>query len=106
MDSKPQNLQDLDLTTVSSTPVKNRNVDVLGKTGAGKSTIANKILQGQGDDQSNKFEVSYSVISSESRGNMAPTALLDTTNRKFIMQVVDTWGLFDTIDKKCLMTRL
>lgn len=93
--SEAQAQQQPIISTRSSTPVQKRNIAVLGKTGAGKSTVANKILEGNLEGAAN-FRVSHSVISSVTEGTTASTALLDTTNGKYLVQVVDTQGLFDT----------
>lgn len=82
------------IVTKSSTTVCNRNVVVLGKTGGGKSTVANRIVET--DDGSEKFDVSHAVLTSVTVGASAHSTLLETSDGNFNVQVVDTQGLFDT----------
>lgn len=68
-----------------------RNVVVVGKTGSGKSTVANYILS-TGDDE---FEVSASFKSVTQRVSHADTVLTYDSGI-YSVTVLDTVGLFDT----------
>ena len=75
----------------SSRVIERRNIIVVGKTGTGKSTVANHIL---GID---KFKVSDSLDSTTdkvSHGEREEDGIEE--GKKYIIKVVDTVGLFDT----------
>ena len=84
-----------DTMTVSAFVMNDRNVVVVGKTGAGKSTVANKILEGS--NPANQFKVSDTVLDSVTRSVSAKKTLLKTKGDVYYsVVVVDTIGLFDT----------
>ena len=66
-----------------------RNIIVLGKTGAGKSTVANQILG------TNHFEVSTSTQSVTRRVRNGE-ARLTVDGVDYNIKIIDTVGLFDT----------
>ena len=70
-----------------------RNIIVVGKTGAGKSTVANKII---GDDV---FKVSDSLraVTKRQTHTMVDLEYVDVTYK---IKMVDTVGLFDTGESK------
>lgn len=72
-----------------------RVVVVLGKTGAGKSTVANKIL---GPNSKDYFEVATSFTSTKTEAkSISNDGLQDPETKKtFNVKVIDTKGLFDT----------
>ncbi|XP_068708026.1 GTPase IMAP family member 4-like [Montipora foliosa] len=71
--------------------VKNRNVVVLGKTGAGKSTVANKISGLQ------EFEVKNVAGSVTSEVKSVCCIFSDNDNRiLYHLKTIDTIGVFDT----------
>ena len=68
-----------------------RNVLVIGKTGAGKSTVANKIIG------KNVFTVGRSVESSTSVNSHYDVLVVDQRNRKeYAIRMIDTIGFEDT----------
>ena len=68
-----------------------RNVLVIGKTGAGKSTVANKIIG------ENVFTTSGSVQSSTSGNSYHDVAVVDERNGKYYsIRIIDTIGFEDT----------
>ena len=71
--------------------VENRNVVVLGKTGAGKSTVANKISGLE------RFEVK-NVASSVTADVTAVSCTLDDEDARvrYNFKIIDTIGVFDT----------
>jgi len=71
------------------TVIQKRNIVVLGKTGAGKSTVANKITG------TNAFTVS-SCFQSVTRHATHSEVKLLSNNIEYNFKVVDTVGLFDT----------
>lgn len=80
-------------TTVKATPLKRRNVVVIGKTGGGKSSVANKIL---GDAADNNFETGRAFTSCTTEV-AARSAVLETDDgTMYVVKVIDTIGLFDT----------
>lgn len=86
---------DEDRVTVSAFIMNDRTVVVIGKTGAGKSTVANKILESSNIE--NQFKVSDTVLDSVTQSVSAKKALLKTKGDiYYAVQVVDTIGLFDT----------
>lgn len=86
---------DEDMVTVNAFEMNDRNVVVVGKTGAGKSTIANKILETT--DARNPFKVSDTVLESITQTVSVKKTLLKTKGGVYYsVQVVDTIGLFDT----------
>lgn len=71
--------------------VKNRNVVVLGKTGAGKSTVANKISGQQ------EFEVKNVASSVTAEVKAVRCTFSDNDNRiQYHVKTIDTMGVFDT----------
>ena len=86
---------DEDAVTVSAFEINDRFVVVVGKTGAGKSTVANKILETQNSE--NPFKVTDTVLESITQKVSAKKSLLKTKGDVYYsVQVVDTIGLFDT----------
>ena len=79
------------------TDVRERCVVVLGKSGAGKSTVAN-ILMGHDpmSPESPQFSVSEKVFASVTREVSAAKTEFWRNNTKYVMTVIDTVGLFDT----------
>lgn len=77
-------------------PVQKRNVIVLGKTGTGKSTVANKIA---GD---NNFDIAKTLKSATSKVSHCEATTQDPkSNIRYDFKIIDTIGLFDTsIDDK------
>ena len=79
------------------TDVRERCVVVLGKSGAGKSTVANMLI---GYDpmspESPRFTVSKKVLASVTREVKAAKTEFWCNNTKYVMTVIDTVGLFDT----------
>ena len=67
-----------------------RNVVVLGKAGAGKSTVANKIL-GQ-----STFKVSSSLGSETKSVKHSEVRVICSGNVEYTFKVIDTVGIFDT----------
>ncbi|XP_020911055.1 immune-associated nucleotide-binding protein 3 [Exaiptasia diaphana] len=71
-------------------PVQKRNVIVIGKTGTGKSTVANKIA-GYGN-----FDVFHTSQSGTPKVSHCETTMDDPeTNVRYDFKVIDTIGLFD-----------
>ena len=66
-----------------------RNVIILGKTGCGKSTLANKILN------ENRFQVSGKV-SSETADIQSEVNIVTIEGTRYQITVTDTVGFFDT----------
>ena len=84
-----------DIMTVNAFAINDRIVVVIGKTGAGKSTVANKILESSNVE--NRFIVSDTVLESVTRSVSSEKALLKTKGDVYYsVEVVDTIGLFDT----------
>lgn len=76
---------------MATTMVQRRNIVVLGKTGAGKSTVANKIA---GHDN---FKVKSSTESVTSKVSHTEVVLVDPkTNTQYNFKLIDTIGVFDT----------
>ena len=83
--------------TLNAFETNDRHVIVIGKTGAGKSTIANKILETSASNAKNQFRVSDTVLESVTKDVTAKKTLLKTEGDVYYtVQVVDTIGLFDT----------
>lgn len=66
-----------------------RNVVVLGKTGCGKSSVANNIAGGD------VFEVSDSVAGVTRKTEMTETLLSYGPTEEYTLRLIDTVGLFD-----------
>ena len=78
-------------------PTEQRNVVVLGKTGGGKSTVANKIIETEAGDHPPPFEISDRNIVSVTTDTKASMAVLKTSDdRHYNVKVIDTVGFFDT----------
>ena len=79
------------------TDVRERCVVVLGKSGAGKSTVANMLI---GYDpmspESPRFTVSEQILASVTREVKAAKTEFWRNNTKYAMTVIDTVGFFDT----------
>ena len=69
--------------------IERRTVLIVGKTGTGKSTLANHILK------ANKFPVSSSVQSEGTRISHAEAERLLEGNTRLTIKVIDTRGLFE-----------
>lgn len=74
---------------MSGTSIEKRNVIVLGKTGAGKSSVGNALIGKY------KFEVKGSV-SSVTTGTEVKVEEFYHDETKYVVKVIDTVGLFDT----------
>lgn len=88
------------MATASGIRTMERNVVVLGKTGGGKSTVANKILEtSPGEKQ--PFEVSDRKVtdSTTTKATAAITFLTTVDGCQYLVKVIDTVGLFDTAGK-------
>ena len=84
-----------EIHTTSITSVSDRFVLVVGKSGAGKSTVANKILDPPEGPPS--FNVSNDVLPSDTAKTELAAALLGTDSAgKYLVRVIDTQGFFDT----------
>ena len=64
----------------------------MGKTGGGKSTIGCKLIDDSNILEGDLFEVIHGLASSKSETSACTTLL----NNRYIVQVVDTIGFFDT----------
>jgi len=73
----------------SGTIIRRRNIVVLGKTGAGKSTVANHIV-GQ-----ELFQVSDSAASVTMTTNHAEKVFRESDSVEYNIKVIDTVGVFD-----------
>ena len=74
--------------------VENRNVVVVGKTGAGKSTVANKVLGLE------KFAVKNVACSVTSEVEARCSSFYDQSSRtRYNFKIIDTLGVFDTKHK-------
>ena len=82
--------------------VEDRNVVVVGKSGAGKSTVANKVLGLE------KFAVKNIVNSLTSQVEARCSTFYDESSRtRFNFKVIDTVGLFDPTKSNIdLMTKI
>ena len=81
----------------SITRLQRRNVLILGKTGAGKSTLGNKLIEQSNILEGDLFKVSYTSVLSTSaimETSVCTTLLMNESNH-YIVQVVDTVGPFD-----------
>ena len=83
------------MATQTSTLTSKRNVLVVGKTGGGKSTIANRILTSI-EETEQPFIVSSDVLSSTECETIMKSGILYTGKGTFNVNVIDTIGLFDT----------
>jgi len=72
-----------------TTVIQKRNIVVLGKTGSGKSTIANKV------SGTTSFKVSSSIESVTRKASHTEVEVL-SGHVKYNFKIVDTVGLFDT----------
>ena len=73
-----------------------RNVLILGRIGAGKSTLANKLIDPARILEGNSFMPSDCARSITNRKTSACTTLLkDQSNQHYILQVINAVGLFD-----------
>ena len=77
----------------SPTVIQKRNIIVLGKTGAGKSSVANRIV---GMDL---FEVTTSSVSSVTKHPSVKEASVIHDGIQYTFKTIDTVGLFDTAEK-------
>jgi GTPase Era involved in 16S rRNA processing len=76
---------------MATTKLERRNVIVVGKTGAGKSTVANKI-----SGHSN-FKVDNSLESVTHQVSHTEVNVVDpTTNVHYVFKIIDTIGFFNT----------
>ncbi|XP_067035473.1 GTPase IMAP family member 4-like [Acropora muricata] len=82
--------------------VENRNVVVVGKTGAGKSTVANKVLGLE------KFPVKNVANSVTSEVEARCSTFYDESSRtRYNFKIIDTLGVFDTKHKNdYVMTKI
>ena len=82
------------------TDVQERCVVILGKTGTGKSTIANMLVGHDPMSQEDPpFKVSENPFQSSTKKVNERTSEFRQGNTVYRMRVVDTTGLFDTITK-------
>ena len=77
------------MATSEASVVYKRNVLIVGKTGAGKSTVGNVIVG------SNEFKVQHSVASVTYRTSHTEVVVREG-NVEYNIKVIDTVGLFDT----------
>ena len=86
-------------STQRVSPTEQRNVVVLGKTGGGKSTVANKIIETESGVP--PFQISdRNVANSVTTETKASMAVLQTNDdRHYNVKVIDTVGFFDTNGK-------
>ena len=86
--------------TAGAYPAKQRNVVVFGKTGAGKSTVSNRILETEGIQE--PFVVSeHKVVLSEPKLSKAAMSVLKTEDEcQYLVKVIDTMGFHNTCGKK------
>lgn len=75
---------------------KERNVIVVGKTGGGKSTVANMILETKSKDPPFKISDSNVADSATTEAQAAMGVLQTTGEHHYSVKVVDTVGFFDT----------
>ena len=92
--------QQRQIITTSSRNVNDRVVLIVGKSGGGKSTVANKILGPEGAPA--PFEVSSSVLASDTEKTLSKSALLVTNNGDYNVKVIDTPGFFDNRQVRAL----
>ena len=76
-----------------ATPLMTRNIVVLGKTGAGKSSVANNIMTDRG--QPPAFKVSSGLASETKKADMTQMEIVHNKTR-YNIKMVDTVGFFDT----------
>ena len=70
--------------------IQRRNVVVLGKTGAGKSTVANKIVGKE------VFTVAKESVASVTKEPSSKEAKVTVDDIQYYIKAIDTVGLFDT----------
>ena len=83
-----------------SSPSENRTVIVVGKTGAGKSTVANVVLNRKTalNELEEEFEVKCSLESVTPKCSHRDSIMTDN-GKYYNVRVIDTVGLFDTMNK-------
>ena len=78
------------MMATKTVPVRDRNVVVLGKSGAGKSTVANNIV---GDPSA--FTVGDSLDCVTQKATHTQVQFLTASGTQYNLKMVDTVGLFD-----------
>ena len=90
-----------DVQTDIQTDIQERCVVILGKTGTGKSTIANMLVGYDPMSQEDPpFEVSDNLYQTCTRSVKERKSEFKQGNTVYRMRVVDTPGLFDTFGKR------
>lgn len=81
-------------------PNNKRNVVIVGKTGAGKSTVANKILELSPEvSKAGSFHTSNDVLASVTINNDIRKISFECNGEQYDVNLIDTVGLFDTGSK-------